>query len=278
MRPNLLRLTALFLVCAGLLSAAPAASAPRLFFAFDNGVGREAKWSPERQATTLAQLGYGGIGYTGVEDLPARQQAFRAAGLRLVSVYVHARVDGPEAYSPALLAALPPLAASDTMIWLTVQGRASDDTRAVAAVREIATAAARHGVRVALYPHKGFFVATADDALRIVRAVGLPNVGVTFNLAHELAAGHADRVESILSACAPHLFLVSINGADHAGTWKELIQPLDAGAFDQRRVLRTLDTIGYRGPVGLQCYAIPGDPETLLRRSIGAWRTLTAPR
>lgn len=276
MRSSLLRLAGVFLALASLLSAAPAASAPRLFFAFDNGVGREAAWSPERQATTLARLGYQGIGYTGVEHLAARQAAFRGAGLRIVSVYVHCRVDAAEAYSPALLAALPQLRESDTLVWLTVQGKAPDDTRATEIVREIATAAAKHGVRVALYPHKGFFVATAEDALRLVRRVALPNLGVTFNLAHELAAGHADRVEAILTAAAPHLMLVSINGADHAGGWKELIQPLDSGAFDVRRVLRTLDTLGYRGPVGLQCYAIPGEPEALLTRSIGAWHRLTS--
>lgn len=274
MRPTLLRFACLLVSLAAVLRAAP--SSPRLFFAFDNGVGRQAGWAPERQAATLARLGYEGIGYTGVDNLAARQAAFRTAGLRIVNVYVGCKVDAPEAYSPALVTALPLLRESDTIVWLTVQGRAPDDARAVAIVREIGTAAARSGVRVALYPHKGFHVATAEDALRVVRQVALPNVGLTFNLAHELAAGHADRVEATLTTCAPHLMLVSINGADHAGGWKELIQPLDAGAFDLRRVLRTLDTIGYRGPVGLQCFAIPGEPEALLTRSIGAWRKLTA--
>jgi sugar phosphate isomerase/epimerase len=276
MHSTLLRLAGVWLALATGLFADPAASAPRLFFAFDNGVGREAGWSPERQATLLARLGYQGIGYTGVDNHAARQAAFRGAGLRIVSVYVPCRVDATEAYSPALISALPQLRESGTLVWLTVQGRASDDARAATIVHEIASAAARHGVQVVLYPHKGFHIATADDALRLVRRVALPNLGLSFNLAHELAAGHADRVESILTAIAPHLMLVSINGADRAGGWTELIQPLDAGNFDVRRVLRTLDTIGYRGPVGLQCYAIPGEPEPLLTRSIRTWHQLTA--
>lgn len=60
MRSTVLHLTGVFLSLAAQLSAAPAASAPRLFFAFENGVGLEAAWSTERQATTLAPLGYRG--------------------------------------------------------------------------------------------------------------------------------------------------------------------------------------------------------------------------
>ena len=50
---------------------------------------------------------------------------------------------------------------------------------------------------------------------------------------------------------APHLFLVSINGADAGETqkmgWNRLIQTLDRGTFDNGKLLRLLDEIGYRG-------------------------------
>lgn len=101
-----------------------------------------------------------------------------------------------------------------------------------------------------------------------------PNVGLTFNLAHELAAGHAGRLDSIIKAIAPHLLLVSLNGADPSGGWEQVIRPLDEGSLDVAAVLRHLDAAGYRGPIGLQCYNIKGEPETLLQRSIAAWRKL----
>jgi hypothetical protein len=41
-------------------------------------------------------------------------------------------------------------------------------------------------------------------------------------------------------------------------------------------VLRKLRAVGFKGPVGLQCYNIQGDPETLLRGSMKAWRALNA--
>jgi sugar phosphate isomerase/epimerase len=68
------------------------------------------------------------------------------------------------------------------VIWLTVSGSAPDgDARATAVVREIAGMAAASGLRVALYPHIGLFVGRIEDALRVVRNVYRPNVGVSFN-------------------------------------------------------------------------------------------------
>jgi sugar phosphate isomerase/epimerase len=95
------------------------------------------------------------------------------------------------------------------------------------------------------------------------------------NLCHELAAGNADRMEAIVRACAPLLFLVSINGADRSGGWSELIRPLDEGNCDVAGFLKLLGQIGYTGPIGLQCYNLKGDPEENLKRSITAWRRIS---
>jgi len=269
-------LLAAIFAAAGAAADAPARAPARAheFFAFDNGVGREAKWSPEQQAATLARLGYAGIGYTGPENFPERLEAFRARGLKIFNLYVHCFVDQPAPYAAELTALLPQLENTGVALWLTVQGRAPDDTRAVAIIRELAAAAQRHGVRIALYPHKGFFVATAEEALRIVRQVDRPNVGLTVNLCHELAAGHADRMDAVVRAAAPHLFFVSLNGADRAGGWPQLIRPLDEGQFDVAGFLRSLDRAGYTGPIGLQCYNIKIPAEEHLARSMAAWRAL----
>lgn len=263
---------ALILVCASPIAAAENSARTNPFFAFDNGVGRAENWSPGKQAETLARLGYAGIGYTGVTDLAARQAAFRAKGLKIFNLYVAVFVDRPVAYDPELTAAWPQFAGSGTVVWLTVQGRSPNDERAVALVRELADAAAAHGVRIALYPHKGFFIATAEDALRVLSRIDRPNVGVTLNLCHELAAGHADRMDAVVQACAKHLMLVSINGADRSGGWTELIRPLGEGNFDVAGFLSSLDRIGYTGPIGLQCYNLKSRPEEHLAQSIAMWR------
>ena len=264
------------LVALGMITASAAettrALRPNPFFAFDNGVGRGTQRTPDQQAELLATLGYDGIGYTGVTDLAARQRAFRARGLRIFNLYVACFVDRFDPYESGLLAALPSLAGTETELWLTVQGKTMDEQRAVAIVRDLAEAAARHGVKIALYPHKGFHIATAEEALRLAGRVNRPNVGVTFNLCHELAAGHASRLAEIIRTAAPSLHFVSINGADPQGGWNELIRPLDEGSVNVEALLQELDRAGYRGPVGLQCYNIKGEPETNLRRSLNAWR------
>jgi len=247
---------------------------PWEFFAFDNGVGRGA-WTPEEQASLLLDLGYHGIGYTGHSDLPSRLAAFKTQGLKVYSLYLACFVDREPAFDPRLLEGMKELEGTDVILWLTVQGMTEQgDTKAVEVVKQIGRHAAENGLRVALYPHYGFHVATTEDAFKIVEKVDMKNVGVSFNLCHSLRAGNEARMGKILKKAAPHLFLVSINGADHEGGWDKLIQTLDRGDVDVGNVLSLLDQIDYRGPVGLQCYNIPGDPRDNLSRSIQAWHRL----
>ena len=58
--------------------------------------------------------------------------------------------------------------------------------------------------------------------------------------------------------------------------WNRLIRPLGEGTFDNTKVIRVLDEIGYRGPVALQCYRVPGSDRDHLRQSMDAWRRMTA--
>ena len=70
--------------------------------------------------------------------------------------------------------------------------------------------------------------------------------------------------------------MVSINGAEHEGGWDRLIQPLDRGEFDVYGLLKKLVVLGYKGPIGLQCYKVPGDREENLTHSMAAWSKFSA--
>ena len=74
------------------------------------------------------------------------------------------------------------------------------------------------------------------------------------------------------------MFFVSINGADAGDTkrmeWGRLIQPLDAGSFDVEALVKTLEELGYRGPIGFQGYGIPGDSRKILSRTMDTWRKM----
>jgi sugar phosphate isomerase/epimerase len=278
------------LVCAffvGLLSIGEALSAAesqaRPFFAFDNGVGRDVGMKPEQQAQILADLGYDGIGYTGVNNVPAMLKALDAHGLKMFSTYLKVDLANETApYDAGLPDAIKLFKAHRTALWLHVHGARSPsgelDDRAVRGIREIAEMAEASGLPVVLYPHAGFYVANNADALRVVRKVDRPNVGTSFNLCHFLKQQNEAGMEQVIKESMPHMMLVSINGADSGDTpkmgWDRLIQTLDRGSFDVGRVLRLLDEGGYKGPVGLQCYAIKGDIRENLKRSKQAWDKL----
>jgi len=39
--------------------------------------------------------------------------------------------------------------------------------------------------------------------------------------------------------------------------------------------MKIVKKVGYRGPVGLQCYRVPGPSEDHLKRSMATWRDIT---
>jgi len=267
-----LGLFTVMLVCQAKSVKAPVkAGLTNPFFAFDNGINR-GRLTIDQQAKTLKELGYAGIGYSGVGDLPKKVKAFKDQGIKVFSTYVWCSPGNKKRpYDPKLIEAMKQLEGTGVVLWLTVQGK-TDDEKATAVVRELAEAAAKHGVKIALYPHFGFYIATTTQAIRLVKKVDRKNVGVSINLCHELKAGSEPKLPEIIKAAAPHLFMVSINGADHKGGWDKLIRPLGDGEFDVLGFLKTLNAAGYAGPIGLQCYAVKGDQKKNLARSMATWK------
>ena len=274
-------LTCLSLGCGTLIAAEATRDWP--FFPFDNGVGRGV-WLPAVQAETVKSLGYDGIhfNYTNPSDFAARRVACNAANLPIRAVYLYTFVNKPEEpYDPGFKEVIRMLKGSETIIWLTLRdgNPGKQDADAAKIVRDVAALAAESGLKISLYPHHGFYVATAEDAVRIADFVDLPNVGVTVNLCHELFAGNSDRLGEVLKAAAPRLTLVSINGASPIPgkgptAWETL--PLGSGSFDTGNFLRQLRDIGYRGPVGHQFYAVAGDDREKLAKAIKAWKEIKA--
>lgn len=291
MRTNAIYLTAVLaattLYSGSLLSAddATAANKPAWpFYAFDNGVG-QGVLPPAKQAQLLKSLGYDGIGVTSAKGVAEMLAALDTEGLKMFALYAMLNVDPDKPpYDPDLPKAIEQLKGRETVIWAAVLGgkpSAEDsDDRAVALLREIAERAEQSGLRVALYPHVKFYAQSVADCLRLVKKAERKNLGLTFNLCHFLKLDDEKNIEATLREVAPHLFSVSINGADTGDTrrmgWNRLIQRLDRGSFDTAPVLRQLKRIGYEGPIGLQCYAVPGDIRDNLSGSIAAWRKLVA--
>jgi sugar phosphate isomerase/epimerase len=253
------------------------------FFALCMDTHDARKRTLPQQAGLLKELGYDGLGHLWLDDVAERLSTADAAGLKVYQIYLNVFLDrGQEPYDPRLKDVLTLLKGRETMLAVLIKGAKPSDERldptAVRLLREIANLARPVGVRVALYPHSKFWLERVEDALRLARKVEREEVGVMFNLCHWLAVDDEKNLEPLLSAAKPHLFAVTINGADRAadiqagkGKW---IQPLDSGTFDNFRLLKLLVALGYKGPIGLQCYGLPGDAREHLARSITAWRRL----
>ncbi len=244
------------------------------FFAMDTATGGG---TPDAQAEMLKELGYAGMSCGLDHDISALLTALDERQLKLFAVYagVNLGPDGPS-YPAKLSQVIARLKGRETIVWLTVTGNAPEaEAQAVKAVREMADLAEAAGLRVALYPHAGFYMARLSHAVRLAKKVDRTNVGVTFNLCHWLKEGRPDAMIEDIRAAAPHLFVATVNGADRRGTtWEQLIQPLGRGDFDVAALLKALREAGFRGPVGFQGYGIGGNARETLRRTITAWNTL----
>ena len=146
------------------------------------------------------------------------------------------------------------------------------EAEAVRNVQEMADLAAAQGVRVAIYGHAGMYVETGADAARIMKLANRPNVGASINLCHEFTAKKGDVLDETLKNVAPIAIRISVNGVDV--TKKIYVQRLDQGDFDVVTYLNKLFAAGYKGPVGLQCYNVPGDTLENLKANISAWKKI----
>jgi len=251
------------------------------FFAMDTGTRDEKHRSAREQVTMLGELGYDGIDHTGCEGLPELLEELDNNGKRLFAVYLDVWIDDiSNKYNAGLPEAIQLLKNQDVILWVPLRSKKlrpssrAGDSLAVKTIREIADMAAVSGLKVALYPHNNFWMERVEDAVRVAEKTDRDNVGVTFNLCHWLKSGDEPNLISRIRTAMPYLYIVTINGADHRGGWKELIRPLDSGTYDVYNFLRTLKTGGYDGPVGLQGYGIGGDVYDNLKRSMAAWQKM----
>ena len=255
---------------------------PLPFFAMDTATKDDKHQTAKEQVEMVKELGYAGIGCTAGKGLAEMAKELDKNGLRLFTVYLGINIDPDQPkYGPELKETIEVLRGRNGMLWLFVRSKklkpsdSAGDERAAKILREVADMAAEANVRVALYPHTGFWVERVEDAVRIAKQVDRKNVGVTFNLCHWLMVDDEKNAESLIKLAMPDLFVVTINGADSGGRdWKTLIQTLDRGTFDMRRFLGTLYDCGYTGPMGFQGYGIGGDARDNLKRTMNAWREL----
>ncbi len=259
---------------------------PNPFFSYHNGIRPAGDGSVQAQADLLKQLGYAGTEHSGFKNIEAMLSELDRQSLQLHSIYTPLNLDPQQsAYDPALDPILASLKGRRTLLWLHVHGPKDTsmtdqqlDQRAVVLLRELAQRVKAYDVKLAIYPHYRFHVEDVAHALRLVKQVDRPNVGITFNICHHLKVdGEADLFE-VLTRAQSHVFSVGINGANGGDTqsmgWDQLIQPLGSGTYDTYTLVKHLTRFGFDGSYGLQCYNIKAKPELHLQQSMRAWQII----
>jgi sugar phosphate isomerase/epimerase len=254
-----------------------AAGLPNPIFAYEFG-----DISPEQQATFAREYGFEGTVFDHAKLIPERLRALDEAHLQLFFLWLTVDLsNGQSKYEPGMEDAIEALKGRGTVVWVALPGGdagagAGAEERTIQAVHRISDLASRSNLRVALYPHYGFYLARFRDVVRIAERVDRSNVGVTFNLCHELRSGFDPEFHQLLDKSIPRLYGVTINGADRQGRdWSTLIQPLGRGDYDVADLVSTITKAGYRGPFGIQCYGLKGDPGVYLKQSMAAWRVIS---
>ena len=275
--------------CAG---ASPSRALPNAFHVFHFCM---AQLTPARQAALARDVGYDGLAFQGsgdrrvLEEVAAYQ---RDRQTPLAALLWRITYDAPEPFDAVLVDELArALSGTGTLLWLTVTSGQPpplvrdehEDRRAAQVIQRFADIARRHGVVVALYPHDGEYLASAEHALRLIhlaeRAGAQDNLKLSLHLCHELRAGNGARLAEVVQATLPHVAVVSISGANRAVTpgspdWSDTIQVLGEGDYDVQGFVNTLVDAGYTGPFVLHTYGLQGEPRELLTRAFRAWTTL----
>ncbi len=276
------RLVSVVLLVLSLVASVAAEPSPRFsaFFPFCIDWHDSKKRGFEEQAVVLKELGYTGVGHIWLDKLPERIASLDRAGLKLYQVTITVNIaPGKEPYDKRLKEYLPLVKGRGVQFLLLINGlKPSDpagDGRATEVVRELAELGKPYGADMLLYPHTAFWLEQIEDCVRLAGKVDRPNVGVMFNLCHWLRVSKDRDYQSRLKWAMPYLRAVSVNGADEQDPgkgWDRYIQPLGRGSFDTCEFLGALSRLGYKGPVGLQCYGITGDVRDHLEESLKAWK------
>lgn len=251
------------------------------FFVFEDGLWNTKSDTPKYWSDLVKNAGFDGVELIGLDKVEAMIPALKKNNLKLFTLYIQIDIDKEQPYDIRLKDYIKQLKNTDLNLWVHIHSEkysssdSNGDKKCVEIVSDLADFAADYGVKIAFYPHANFWVEKVDDGARLAKKINKPNVGTVFNLCHFLKKDEPEKLEQKLKNAMPYLFLVSINGADKGDTnnmnWDRLIQPLGNGDYDVLNVLKILNELGYKNPIGLQCYNIKGEPEDFLPESVRAW-------
>jgi sugar phosphate isomerase/epimerase len=252
------------------------------FFCFEDAFYTRHKDSLDFQYTLVSKLGFDGMEIMGLKKMDEKLAMLDKYNLQLFMVYIGIDIDSKPHFDTLLYDFIKKVKNKGVTLWLYIHSKKyglsdpAGDEVCVPILQELADYSKKYGVNLALYPHARNWLEKVGDGIRLTKKANKPNIGAVFNLCHYLAKDDRPALEKTLKEAIPYLAAVSINGADDGNTnalpWDRLILPLGQGSFDVLKILRILKDNNYKGPIGLQCWDIPGDPAVYLPISMEAWK------
>lgn len=274
----------IFLIVVGVLMGSETHDKKELdnvFYAFENSVRllRKVPKGAEAQAEYIKELGFDGLGSHFSRDYFVDRKAYDRVGLNMSEFYWDMKIDSAGNITNKEVVTDMIKDSKDRNLLLSIVLRFKNDNQkigdsmVVKCLQELADFSAPYGVKLAIYPHYTNYCETTEHSLRLAKMANRKNVGAIFNLAHLLRAEGPIGWEQKLLDALPHLFMISINGADIDGKeFDRLILPLGEGTFDTYKLVKLAKDNGYNGPFGLQCANSKLESKSYLTKSINAWR------
>lgn len=156
------------------------------------------------------------------------------------------------------------------VLWFWTEPGPVDDTDeatwtlAAARIRELGDHAASLGIQLSLEMYEDTLIGTVDGALRLVRDVGLPNVGLNPDLGN-LFRLHRDIDDFVAAAtaCAPvanywHVKSYFRDEDRHAGFVTTVPAPMEFGSMNYRAAITAAIAAGYDAPFCVEHYGGDG--------------------
>ena len=138
---------------------------------------------------------------------------------------------------------------------------------AVDLYRELADQCAPQGCRLAIEPQPGLVVRNTEDLVRMLRSCAHPNLAANLDVAHAMVTG--DDLPWAVYQLGSQLAHVHIS--DVAGQTHEHLIP-GQGEIDFGEIRDMLDGIDYQRHVVIDIPRAPGDPASVCREALQAFR------
>lgn len=242
--------------------------------------------TPQERAQMVASLGLAGEVWDWrdqhIEQFPAELDALAGSGLTLYGLWAPCNLPADYAglgdINPSVRQFVQELAARGQTpdLWvcpefgepgpfepLPAEQQAAREAAFAAHLAPLAALAGKHGMRLALYNHLGWF-GEPENQIAVIKAMaarGIDNVGIVYQQHHGHA--HLDRWPELFATMAPYLYALGLNGMVEGHHWGgRKIHPYGRGPRDVE-LAQVVAESDWAGLVTVLCHTMDDAEERL---------------